>query len=184
MDIVVPLKIHDYFHDVQIEQIRSEWNKWTVKSLLTSVDVFNLFRNTTSHNPCVRFYYSTTQHKNLMLVYVIHALLPLWHEFSSSFYINHFATLSYNFCLIFSYKYIEIQVCIPVGCVPPADWPYYLGEGVCLVRGVCLARGSALLGVCLARRVDPHRWTEGCFATWMVIKERKKICFIVFTVCG
>ena len=46
------------------------------------------------------------------------------------------------------------QDCIPVGCVPPARWPYlpacYTGGGVsapggCLLHGGCLLRGECLL---------------------------------------
>ena len=65
-----------------------------------------------------------------------------------------------------------IQDCIPVGCVPPARWPYlpacsalggpgpggvsglgvsgwggaWSGGGVCLVQGVCLVRGCLVWG--------------------------------------
>ena len=43
------------------------------------------------------------------------------------------------------YKNHFQQVCIPVGCVPAAHWPYS-GRGVCY-RGLCLILGGACCGV-------------------------------------
>ena len=48
----------------------------------------------------------------------------------------------------FSWKYFE-QDCIPVGCVPPARWPYLTAcsPGGCLLRGGVCSGGCLLWGV-------------------------------------
>ena len=58
---------------------------------------------------------------------------------------------SYSFMRFFLFilqtKNSEQQECIPVGCVPAAQWPY---AGICFRGGgVCSRRGSALGGGCL-----------------------------------
>ena len=44
-----------------------------------------------------------------------------------------------------NWNFFKYKKCVPVGCIPPACWPYLLActaQGGLLARGVCLARGG------------------------------------------
>ena len=77
------------------------------------------------------------------------------------------------------------QNCIPVGCIPPAHWPYLTvcsaprgggGGGACLVPGVCAWSGRCLIwwGACLVLGgawsggclVPGDGWSGGCLVRW------------------
>ena len=63
-------------------------------------------------------------------------------------------------------KYLEIQYCIPVGCVPPARRPYLPGSG-----GVYLVRGMYLIRRCVPGLEDVPGWEgvpgpRGMYLVW------------------
>ena len=69
-----------------------------------------------------------------------------------------------------AYQYFYVQVCIPVGCVPPACWPYPSMH----CTGGCLTRG------CLPRRVCP----SACWDTHSPCEQNDWLTGVKMLPCG
>ena len=90
----------------------------------------------------------STLHLKCFFFILKYSLLIVYHQITKSIFLElgYYENLS-----VHNIWHKITQVCIPVGCVPPACWPYpVVSEGRCLPRGVgvCLGEGVCLGGVC------------------------------------